>query len=197
MEIVLASIIAFASTNIDDLFILTLFFGDKRYKSSDVFIGQYLGIIVLIGISVAGSLLGNFVDAQFVGLLGLFPIYLGLKQIVQLIKHRNRDETLQQKELKTANAGILPVATITFANGGDNIAIYIPLFATLTTTEKSIMITIFLVMVLVWLTVAKYLTRYPALSNILSKYGHIITPIVLCLLGLFILKENSTFNLLK
>ena len=197
MEIVLASIIAFASTNIDDLFILTLFFGDQRYKSRDIFIGQYLGIIVLIGLSVAGSLLGKFIESQYIGLLGLFPIYLGFRQIVSLIKRGNRDEALEQKELKISNAGILNVATVTFANGGDNIGVYIPLFATLTITEKSLLITVFLIMVSVWLTVAKYLTRYPALRNVISKYGHIITPLVLCFLGLFILKENGTFNLFK
>jgi cadmium resistance transport/sequestration family protein len=197
MEIVLASIIAFASTNIDDLFILTLFFNDKRYKPRDVFIGQYLGIIVLIGLSVAGSLIGKFVDNQYIGLLGLFPIYLACRQIIWLIKRGNRDEALEQKELKTSNAGILNVATVTIANGGDNIGVYIPLFATLTITQKSIMITVFLIMVLVWLTIAKYLTRHPTLSNVLSKYGHIITPVVLCFLGFYILKENGTFNLLK
>ena len=76
METILTSIIAFASTNIDDLFILTLFFGDKRYKPLDIYLGQYLGIIVLIAISVSGSLIGNFIDSKYIGLLGLFPIYL-------------------------------------------------------------------------------------------------------------------------
>src|SRR5436190_17485379 len=188
MEIVLASIIAFASTNIDDIFILTLFFGDKKYKTSEIYFGQYLGIIVLIGLSVTGSLLGNFIDSKYIGLLGLFPIYLGFRQIITLIKAGNKDEKLEQKEIKKSKSGILKVATITFANGGDNIGVYIPLFATLTIVDKSIMISIFLIMVLVWLTVAKYLTAHPILTKILSKYGHIITPIVLCLIGVFILK---------
>jgi cadmium resistance protein CadD (predicted permease) len=197
MEIILASIIAFASTNIDDIFILTLFFGDKRYKKSDIYIGQYLGIILLIGLSVAGSYLGRFIDSKFIGLLGLFPIYLALRQIVTLIKAGHRTEALEQKEIRISRAGVFKVATITFANGGDNIGVYIPLFATMGTADKTIMISVFLIMVLLWLTVAKYLTTHPVLTHALSKYGHIITPIVLCLLGLFILKENGSFDLLK
>lgn len=197
MEIILVSIIAFASTNIDDIFILTILFGDKRYKPRDIYIGQYLGIIALISVGIAGAFLGNLIDGKYIGLLGLFPIYLGLRQLLSLLKQENKKEELKEEESKFSKIGILKVATITFANGGDNIGVYIPLFTTLTIADKSIVISIFLVMVLIWLTVAKYLTTHPILTKLLSKYGHIITPIVLCLLGLFILRENGSFNLLK
>jgi len=193
-EIILTSIIAFASTNIDDLFILTLFFGDKRYKPIDIYLGQYLGIIVLIGISVTGSLIGNFIDGKYIGILGLFPIYLGVRQIISLIKGETEEGKLEHQEKK--NSKILSIATVTIANGGDNIGTYVPLFATLTTGDKSIMIVLFLVMTMIWLTTARYLTTHPLLAKTISKYGHIITPIVLCLLGLFILKENGSFNLI-
>lgn len=197
MEILLTSIVAFASTNIDDVFILTLFFGDKRYKASDIYIGQYLGIIALIGVSVIGSLIGNFVEGRYVGILGLFPIYLGFQQIVSLIKGESADKELEKNDKTNPKTGIVNVAAVTFANGGDNIGTYVPLFATLTAPDKSIMIAIFLVMVLIWLTTARYLTTHPMLTKVISKYGHIITPIVLVLLGLYILKENGSFDLLK
>jgi cadmium resistance transport/sequestration family protein len=196
MEIILTSILAFASTNIDDIFILTLFFGDKRYKSSDIYIGQYLGIITLIAVSVIGSLIGNFIESKYVGLLGLFPIYVGLRGVLSLVKGENEDEELEQEEKKSVKTGILNVATITLANGGDNIGTYVPLFATMTVSDKSIMISIFLVMILVWLTIAKYLTTHPMMTRVISKYGHIITPIVLISLGLYILKQNGSFELL-
>ena len=196
MEIILTSILAFASTNIDDIFILTLFFGDKRYKTTDVYLGQYLGIIVLIAISVTGSLIGNFVDSKYIGLLGLFPIYLALRQSLGLIKGENDDEKLEQEEKSISKTGTLSVATVTIANGGDNIGTYVPLFATLTMWDKSIMISLFLIMTSIWLITAKYLTTHPLMARAISKYGHIITPIVLFLLGLFILKENGSFNLL-
>jgi cadmium resistance transport/sequestration family protein len=195
MEIVLASIIAFASTNIDDIFILTLFFGDKRNKTSDIYIGQYLGIILLIVLSLAGSLLGNFIDNRYIGLLGLFPIYLGLKQIFHLIKQRKTGEEL--KQIQASKTSVIQVATITFANGGDNIGVYIPLFATLSPTDKIIMVSIFLLMVFLWLTFAKYLTTHPRVARALERYGHIITPIVLVLLGLFILRENGSFSFIR
>lgn len=195
MEIVFTSIIAFASTNIDDLFILTLFLGDSRYQRSDVYLGQYLGMIVLIAVSVTGSLAGNFVDPRYVGLLGLFPIYLGLKQFIGLMKRRSEGETQQEKT--NYNTGLLGIATVTIANGGDNIGTYVPLFATLTTWDKLIMVMLFLLMVSAWLAMAKYLTTHPILASAISRYGHIITPIVLFLLGIFILETNGSLNLIK
>lgn len=197
MEIFLTSIVAFVSTNIDDLFILTLFFGDKRYKPRDIYFGQYLAIIALIVVSVVGSLIGNFINSEYVGLLGFFPIYLGLRQLLSVIKGENNDEELKTEERKNSTTGILNVATVTIANGGDNIGTYVPLFATLTTSDESIMIAIFLAMVSIWLIAAKYLTTHPVITKVISKYGHIITPLVLILLGLFILKENGSFDLLK
>jgi cadmium resistance transport/sequestration family protein len=197
METILTSILAFASTNIDDIFILTLFFADKRYKTADVYFGQYLGIIVLIGLSVIGSLVGNFVDIKYIGLLGLFPIYLAIKQFIHLLRRENEEEKLGQEERSTSRAGILSVATVTIANGGDNIGTYVPLFAALTTWDKSMMIFLFLIMTFMRLVIAKYLTTHPLMAKGISKYGHIITPAVLLLLGLFILKESGSFNLLN
>lgn len=194
MEIILTSIIAFASTNIDDIFILALFFGDKRHKTIDIYIGQFVGISLLIAISLMGSFVGNFVDGRYIGLLGLFPIYLGISQLIGLLRKKNREEVANEEGTK---AGFLTVATITFANGGDNIGTYIPLFSALSISDKSIMIGIFLAMVFVWLTLAKYLTKHPGLAKSIARYGHIVTPIVLCILGLFILNENKSFDLLK
>jgi cadmium resistance transport/sequestration family protein len=195
VELIITSILAFVSTNIDDLFILTLFLGNKKNKISNVYIGQFAGIIALIVVSLTGSYVGNFIDSRYVGLLGLFPIYLGVKQLIQLFKKQNPEDSTPVET--AATVGIVGVATVTFANGGDNIGTYIPLFTALTLSQKLMMVVVFLIMTLVWLTTAKYLTSHPVMEKTISKYGHIITPIVLCLLGLFILRENGSFELLK
>jgi cadmium resistance protein CadD (predicted permease) len=126
----------------------------------------------------------------------LFPIYLGIVQFISLIKGKSDEEELEQQE-KRSKIGMLSIATVTIANGGDNIGTYVPLFASLSPADKSIMTGIFLGMVFIWLTTARYLTTHPLVAKTIARYGHIITPIVLCLLGLFILKENGSFDLLK
>ncbi|HEU5289108.1 MAG TPA: cadmium resistance transporter, partial [Cyclobacteriaceae bacterium] len=131
----------------------------------------------------------------YVGLLGLFPIYLGVKQLLGLFKNQNEEESAPSE--RATIPGIISIATITIANGGDNIGTYIPLFTSLTSYDKSVMVAVFLIMTFIWLAAAKYLTTHPLMAKTISKYGHIITPIVLCLLGIYILRENGSFELLK
>ena len=193
MEIIITGILAFAATNIDDLFLLTLFFGNKNYKSSQIIIGQLLGIGTLITLSYAGSILGNFVQPAYIGLLGFFPIYLGIKNLI--VMYRDKNSADEEIVLKNKNLS-LAVLLVTIANGGDNIGIYVPLFVTLTTSGKITMVLIFLLMTLLWCALAKYLARHPYFERILQKYGDLAMQPILILLGLYILYESGTFNLL-
>ncbi|HQQ83429.1 MAG TPA: cadmium resistance transporter, partial [Cyclobacteriaceae bacterium] len=111
MSILLTAILAFASTNLDDLFILTLFFGDKSRTSRDIVIGQLLGIGTLIALSLAGSMLGSIFDPRYIGLLGLFPLYLGVKGMVSLWRPATNEDSksnpdLSQKKSLFAVAGV-------------------------------------------------------------------------------------------
>jgi cadmium resistance transport/sequestration family protein len=196
MEIVITSIVAFASTNIDDIFLLILFFGDRKFKPFDIYLGQYVGVIALVIVSIIGSLIGNFIDPRYVGLLGLFPIYLGIRKLIEFFRNDTSDPEIVVLSEKKVGANFLAVAAVTIANGGDNIGTYIPLFVALTIAQMSIMIGIFLVMIFIWLLIAHYLTNHPILAKAISTYGHIATPVVLCLLGIFILHENGSFGLL-
>jgi cadmium resistance transport/sequestration family protein len=196
MELLITSIIAFASTNIDDIFILMLFFANKEYQTKQVILGQYLGIVALILISLIGSLIGLLFDQKYIGLLGLLPIYFGIRSIIKLFQNKRESEQ-EETRLDTRKSNkTFSVAAVTFANGGDNIGIYIPLFATLLIHQKAIMISIFLVMVAVWCLVAWYLSKHRTIARTIEKYGHIITPIVLILLGIYILYESDTFELI-
>jgi cadmium resistance protein CadD (predicted permease) len=194
LQIILTGMVAFASTNLDDIVILMLFLGSKTYKPIQVYTGQYAGILALVIISLIGAWIGNFIDARYVGLLGLFPIYLAIRQCITLLRHNQHDETEQPPA--RAPMGFISVALVTMANGGDNIGTYIPLFTTLSPAEKIIMVIIFMLMVGVWLVAARYLTRHPATANIIIKYGHVAMPCLLLLLGIYILYENGSFQLI-
>src|SRR6187455_1575737 len=91
MEILVTSILAFVSTNIDDIFLLTLFFGNKKFRDKEIITGQFLGMLILIVASLAGSLLGLILKQEYIGLLGLFPIYLGMKGLLLQAKNKNTE----------------------------------------------------------------------------------------------------------
>ena len=195
IETLLTSIIAFGATNIDDIFILTLLYGSRRYSHLQIVSGQLFGIFVLVGLSLIISLIGTVVDPRYIGLLGLFPIYLGVRQIVDLLKGQDEE---QSTEIKTASSiTVLSIALITIANGGDNVGVYVPLFVTLTGAEKIQLCLVFGIMVYVWCLIARYLADHPILRSSLDKYSHRVVPIVLIVIGVFILIESDALTLLK
>ncbi|KWU59981.1 CadD family cadmium resistance transporter [Priestia megaterium] len=208
---ILSAIGAFIVTNIDDIFVLMLLFSQTNTRvaadsknhiagastncisSSDVIIGQYVGFGLLVLISLFGTFGVMLIPDRWVGLLGLIPIYLGIKLF---IKGEDEDENAILSSLNSGkfNTLFLSVAFITFANGGDNLGIYIPLFSTLNINDLVITVIKFLIMVGIWCFLGYRLAAFRHVSEILEKYGRWIIPIVFVGLGIYILLENETFG---
>lgn len=194
-ESIITSTLAFVSTNIDDIFIIMLFFGSKRFTRLQIIAGQYAGIVTLVTASFALSLVGKVVDPKYIGLLGLFPIYLAVKQIIHL--YRNKEESNLEIEVKKATTPIIAMAGVTIANGSDNIGIYVPLLSEFNEWQKVAMVLIFMLMTLVWCFLGIYLSTRPFLAKSIEKYGHIVMPIVFLFIGGYIVYESDVLSLLK
>jgi cadmium resistance protein CadD (predicted permease) len=184
---------AFVSTNLDDLFILLVFFATPRFPSSQIVLGQYIGMGSLIGVSLAGSLITLVLPRNLIGLIGLFPIAIGIKELLE--SHSNGDEEDEEKlakkllRSKKTRLPFLTVAAVTFS-GGEEIGIYTTLFAT-NNEVGVIIILISVVMVLTafWCFLANYLVKHSFLANVFRSVGSRVLPYVLIGLGIYILVE--------
>ena len=193
MQSLLTSIVAFISTNIDDVFLLMLFYAGGKFTKSNIMFGQYLGIGTLVVISFVGAYIGSFFDEKYVGLLGLFPIYLAIRETIGLLRGGNDED---EGETNVRSYGIFAIAGVTIANGGDNVGVYVPLLNAMPAGEKIQMMAVFAVATYIWCRLAQYLAHHPVVAGQLARYGHILTPVVLFLLGVFILVESRTYLLL-
>lgn len=183
----------FAATDIDDLFVLISFFADRKYRTYQIVAGQYLGFATLVAISLAASLVSLVFPPAYVGLLGLLPILMGLKKLYDASRSEDDDEV----HVSTGGLGnVFAVAVVTIANGGDNIGIYTPVFATSTKAEISIIVMVFAVMVAIWLAFSNWLVNHPALSGPIRRYGHWLVPVALIAIGLSVLLKAGSFALL-
>jgi cadmium resistance protein CadD (predicted permease) len=183
-------IVVFASTNIDDIFILMMFFADRRYKASQVILGQYVGIGLLIAVSLLGALAALIVPPTIIGLMGVFPIAIGVKQLLDLRKHRDADdEATPQTEPGENRLQFLAIAAVTFSNGGDNIGVYVPLFANSPLTTSALLVLVFLLLVAVWCAMAFYLVRHSMMKVQIQRVGSFLLPFVLIGLGVYILVD--------
>ena len=189
------AIVLFASTNVDDIFVLVAFFSDRRFRPRDIVAGQFVGMGLLVAISGIGSMLAVLVSPRYVGLLGVFPILLG---VVQLFRRGGPSES-EEHPSRPARGGfgrVLTVALVTGANGGDNIGVYVPVFATRTRAELAAMMVVFVGLTAVWCAAGYHLVNHPRFGQPLRRHAGRITPFVFIALGLLILFNSQAYRLL-
>jgi cadmium resistance protein CadD (predicted permease) len=169
-----------------------VFFATLRFPSFQIVLGQYTGMWSLMGVSLAGSLITLVFPRNLIGLIGLFPIAIGIKEVLELHKKDDKedDDKLAKKlQSKKIRLPFLTVASVTFS-GGEEIGIYTSLFAT-NDEVAAIIILISVVMVLTafWCFLANYLVKHSFLADIFRSIGSRVLPYVLIGLGLYILAE--------
>ncbi|WP_099467900.1 cadmium resistance transporter [Konateibacter massiliensis] len=187
LKFILTSVLSFVSTNIDDIFLLMILYTqlpekERRYK---ITAGQYLGIGLLVFLSILGAFGTQLLPQKYIGLLGIFPILLGIRTWLQ---YKNSQKENEPQIL--TNTGIINVFLITIANGADNLGVYIPVFSGYDATELFLTVLIFAAMTALWCLIGSRLADYPLIKNNLQKYNHIIVPVVLIGLGIFILLDG-------
>jgi cadmium resistance protein CadD (predicted permease) len=183
---------AFAATNIDDIFVLMMFFSSLSFPVRHVVLGQYVGIGLLIAISVLGSLISLVVPTYVIGLMGIVPIAIGIKNLIEIRKKDNSlaRQVIQDKRNRSY-LSFVSVAAVTFSNGGDNIGVYIPLFSNYNTVSQIAgLIAVFFAMTAVWCIAAYYFVNHPLVAFRIRHIGKIILPFVLIGLGIYILTET-------
>jgi cadmium resistance protein CadD (predicted permease) len=186
--------VVYASTNIDDLLILAVFFADRRVRVGAVVVGRFVGLGALVLVSATAALLALAVPPEWIALLGLVPLALGLRLLPALFR-KGSDENGAGEPIPTQLDGTvrsgfavqtLAVAGVTLANGGDNLGVYIPLFAA-TPSAMATYVVVFAVMTIVWCGLGYLVVNNPIIGRQVLRYGHVLLPVVLIALGLFIL----------
>jgi cadmium resistance protein CadD (predicted permease) len=188
----------FAVTNIDDILILSLFFAQgagQRDATSRIVLGQYLGFAAILAVAVAAAFGATFLPESAIPYLGLLPLALGLKAAWQAWRNHGNGDEGDGSDTHQGGPSPWEVAAVTFANGGDNIGVYVPVFATAGVGGMSVYAILFLVLVAVWCFAGKFFATRPVIAKALSRWGHILLPVVLIGIGLLILIEGGAFGL--
>lgn len=196
-QTIITAAILYIATAVDLLVILLIFFAraktTKAYR--DIYIGQYVGSITLILISLFFAFVLNYVPEKWIlGLLGLIPIYFGLKVAIY---DDCEGEERAKKELNKKGLSKLvgTVALVTIAScGADNIGLFVPYFVTLNVSELIVTLLVFLVLIFVLVFTAQQLSAIPGVGEVVEKFSRWIMAIVYIGLGLFIIIENNTIQ---
>ena len=186
------AIVVFVATNVDDILLLAALFGSTLVARA-VVAGQFIGIAVLTAVSVCAAYAATAVPAEWIRWLGLLPIALGLWLLVRLWRRRGQnapdhdDDVIVEKKFEARlHSQVLAVAAITIANGGDNLGVYIPLFAK-DVSALPLYIGVFTVLTGVWCWLGHALVKNPVGGAVMERWAHILLPLVLIAIGVHIL----------
>lgn len=185
----------FLVTNIDDIIVLSLFFArgaGQRGTTTKIIAGQYLGFGAILLASLAVTFgAGLFLPDDAIPYFGLIPLLLGGYAAWQVWRNGDDDDdTVADSPLSA-----LTVAAVTFANGGDNIGVYVPVFLAVGTGALVAYSVVFLALVAVLVLAAKFVATRKPIAEVLERWEHILFPLVLIVLGLVILIEGGAFGL--
>ena len=195
---IVTSIILYSGTAVDLLIILMLFFAKRKSRKDiiNIYLGQFLGSVSLIFLSLLFAFVLNYIPSkEILGLLGLIPIFLGLK--VLLLGDSDGEAIAKDGFRKDNKNLIFLVAMITFAScGADNIGVFVPYFTTLNLANLIVTLLTFLVMIYLLVFSAQKLAQVPSVGETLEKYSRWFIAVVYLGLGMYILIENNSFDML-
>ncbi|WAE42035.1 CadD family cadmium resistance transporter (plasmid) [Staphylococcus pasteuri] len=197
IQTIVTAAILYIATALDLLVILLMFFARAKTRKEyrDIYIGQYIGSVALIVVSLFFAFVLNYVPEKWIlGLLGLIPIYLGIKVAIY---GDSEGEERAKKELNEKGLSKLvgTVAIVTIAScGADNIGLFVPYFVTLSITDLLITLFVFLILIFFLVFTAQKLANIPGVGEIVEKFGRWIMAVIYITLGLFIIIENDTIQ---
>jgi len=175
-----ASLATFTATNIDDAFLLTLFFA-RRIPARRIVAGQYLGFAAIVGLSLIGVWATLAIPQRWLHLLGVLPLAIGIKHLIQ-----TRRAELEAP--RSSHTSILSIAVITLSNGADNIGVYVPFFVKGRAYLWLILI-VYGVLVTLWCFLGMWLGNHSLILRSLDRWGYWAVPLVFVGLGISVLSS--------
>ena len=203
---------AFVGTNADNAVVaMAMVAGAPLGRARRIAAGQLFGFLVLVVVAAAGAAVLFEFSTAVVGLLGLVPLAIGVRGLVLLARHTDGDaagdaaaraterSTRRRRfrpEQRAVGRGFTAAALVTIAAGGDNLAVYIPLFRVGGATNIGATVAVFVVgeALVTWLILAG--GRHPKARGAMQRAGHVAVPILLCCVGILVLVQADTFSLL-
>lgn len=191
---IITAIIAYIATSLDEIPILFLLYkkSSGKNKNRAITAGYFTGTFLLMGLGLAGAFgLIQLPQKWMVGLIGLVPLFLGIKV---LVTGDDDDEKRAASVHKYASMWI-QVLVMTIALGVDDLGVYIPLFTTFEAWDWLLMLVVAAVGTALLCFISFRLTYIDRLSAFIEKQERYIVSLVFILIGIYVMLECQTYRI--
>lgn len=179
------TIATYTGTALDNLLILALLIA-SGVPDRQVAAGFALGSVAVFLLSATATGVGEVVPARYLGWIGLIPLGLGVTGLVDLLKPAG------EAHYDQAKTGVVSIAAAQLTASLDSIVAFAPLFAETQWPLGMAILAGFLLMTLVWLSLAGQIARHPPVAAALGRIGRFLRPAVLILVGLYVLSDTGS-----
>jgi len=180
LAVLSANVATFAATNVDDAFLLTLFFA-QRIPTRRIVAGQYVGFAAIIGISLIGVWGALAIPQRWIHFLGVLPLAIGIKHLLQARRTNMR-------EPGASTQSVASIALVTLSNGADNICVYVPFFV-IGRAHLWLILIVYAALVALWCYVGRWLGNHSLTLRSAERWGHWAVPLVFVGMGIYVLSS--------
>jgi cadmium resistance protein CadD (predicted permease) len=182
---------AFLGTNVDNgVVAVTMVAGAPANRARRIAGGQVFGFVVLVAVAIAAAIALFEVPTRAIGLLGLVPLALGIRGLFEL----GHAEGRQKVARRAVGSGVMAAALVTIGAGGDNLAVYIPLFRASTTSGRIVTALVFMAGEALLTVCILGAGQHPRARAISTRIGTIAAPLLYCAVGVLVLIQSNTFS---
>jgi len=181
------AVAVFASTNLDNLFLLLGFLAQPNASTKGVRLA-YLSVTVAVLLASLAAARGvGVIPAALTSYLGLVPIGFGLWGVIQLLRTHDG-----QAAAISPGSGIASLAMLTAIHSGDSLAVFTALLAETRETFHLLVIAAAVACALAWVGLASWLVDHEQLGSRVRRAAPYLLPPLLILVGVYILFDTPT-----
>ena len=179
---------SYFATNVDNLLLLIGWMLGGRASMGRLAAAYSIAVIVVLLAALSLGLSANAVPVDYIGYLGLVPILLGVKMLVDQFHKRDHDPSI----VNTGNFSVAGIAATLFSNSVDTMLVFAPLLADSNARTDRMIVPVYLAMAVTLFLAAHLLSQRAARLQRVSTAAQWITPLIMIVIGIYILDNTTT-----
>jgi cadmium resistance protein CadD (predicted permease) len=188
---------SFIATSLDNLLVLVVLLGANPDRHSAVLAGFFASCLAVLCACALGLVLSSLFDPAVLGFLGLAPLLLGCHMLYQLYRGRAANqESLELTNSASESRVWLSAFTLLFANSGDSIAVFLPLFAESDRAPILVLVSSYLVAAILWGILSYRIAGRKTLALQVERRAEKLVPWIMIGIGIYILSDTATDTLI-